>query len=365
MKLQVVAITSQAQTFTILDKKGHVRLPFISWQDSRAVRTCERLKQRSAMRDFGRHSSFGSLVPPLQLCQLRHLRETQPHWLASENTVVCLPTYFVYRWCGVAAIDENLAAMSGLYSLALRTWWPVALRLCGLQNRQLPEVHPIGSVVGSTVAGAADFGLPKGIPVILAGNDQTAGAYAARLDENQGLLLTLGTAQAAYLSTRTLPRSNPNLFRGPFPERGYYRMAADSCGGSVINWAKSVLAGCETDERFFAHAAQSPPGCRDLEFDLDVGHGLGGWKNIGLHHTSAEFARSVLECLTRRISRLVRQLGVRLERMPVFVAGGGSENPLWVRMLSDTFGVKLKVAEGRPCVGAARMAWRSLSNHRS
>ncbi|MCW5552496.1 MAG: sugar kinase, partial [Verrucomicrobiae bacterium] len=50
---------------------------------------------------------------------------------------------------------------------------------------------------------------------------------------------------------------------------------------------------------------------------------------------------------------------------PVFVAGGGSENPLWVRLLSDTLGVKLKVAEGRPCVGAARMAWRSLSNHRS
>ncbi|MCW5554341.1 MAG: hypothetical protein KIS67_19550, partial [Verrucomicrobiae bacterium] len=311
--LQAVAITSQAQTFTILDEKGHARLPFISWQDRRAARTCERLKRQSAMRDFGRHSSFGSLVPPLQLCQLRHLRETQPALLAADNVVVCLPTYLVHRWCGTGVIDENLAAMSGMYSLALRAWWPAALRLCGLLNSQLPDVCPIGAVAGRTDVGAASFGLPKDLPVILAGNDQTAGAYATQLDENHGLLVTLGTAQAAYICTDRMPPPHANLFRGPFPERGYYRMAADSCGGSVINWAKTVIAGCETDEQFFAHAAQSPPGCRGLEFDPDGGHGLGGWKNIGLHHTSADFARSVLECLTRRMSALVRQLGVRLE----------------------------------------------------
>lgn len=340
-------------------------MPFISWQDNRAARVCEKLKQRSELRDFGRHSSFGSLVPPLQLCQLRQLRETQPGSLAADNVVVCLPTYLVHRWCGSAVIDENLAAMSGLYSLALRAWWPAALRLCGLLSSQLPQVCPIGGVAGRTNVGAASFGLPRGIPVILAGNDQTAGACAAHLDENHGLLVTLGTAQAAYICTDRMPRPHANLFRGPFPGQKFYRMAADSCGGSVINWAKTVIAGCETDKDFFALAAKSSPGCRGLAFAPNVDDSKGDWNNLGFHHTPADFARSVLECLTRRMSGLVRQLGVRLERMPVFVAGGGSENPLWVRMLSDTLGVKLKIAEGRPCVGAARMAWRSLSDNRS
>lgn len=364
-RLQAVAITSQAQTFTVIDQQGRPQIPFISWQDNRAAGTCKGLKHQSAMRDFSRHSSFGSLVPALQLCQLRHLGETQPTLLATENVVVCLPAFFVRRWCGTAVVDENLAAMSGLYSLVLQAWWPAALRLCGLEFSQLPEVHPIGSIVGRTEAGAKDFGLPKGVPVILAGNDQTAGAFAARLDENQGLLLTLGTAQAAYICTEAMPRGNPNLFRGPFPKRRYYRMAADSCGGSVINWAKTVIAGCETDKNFFTLAAKSPPGCRGLTFESNVDHSNGSWNNLGFHHMPADFARSVLESLTRRMSELIQRLGVRLDRTEVLVAGGGSDNPLWVQLLSDTLGVKLKVAEGRPCVGAARMAWQSLSDNRS
>lgn len=365
VKLRAVAITSQAQTFTLVDQQGRPRMPLISWQDNRAARVCEKLKQRSELRDFGRHSSFGSLVPPLQLCQLRQLRETQPALLAADNVVVCLPTYFVHRWCGTGVIDENLAAMSGLYSLALLAWWPAALRLCGLLNSQLPDVCPIGAVAGRTDVGSASFGLPKGLPVILAGNDQTAGAYAAQLDENHGLLVTLGTAQAAYICTDRMPRPHANLFRGPFPGQRYYRMAADSCGGSVINWAKTVLAGCGTDKLFFSQAARSPVGSRGLLFEPDCDNSQGTWHSIGFHHTPADFARSVLESLTRRMSGLIQRLGVRLDRTEVFVAGGGSDNPLWVQLLSDTLGVKLKVAEGRPCVGAARMAWHTLSELRS
>src|SRR5437667_10099098 len=40
-KLRAVAVTSQAQTFTLIDKRGRPRMPFISWQDRRAVQTAE------------------------------------------------------------------------------------------------------------------------------------------------------------------------------------------------------------------------------------------------------------------------------------------------------------------------------------
>jgi len=363
MRLRAVAITSQAQTFTLIDKVGRPRMPFISWQDNRAASTCEKLQRHSAMRDFGRHCSFGSVVPPLQICQLRHLRETRPSSLAASNFVACLPTFFVRRWCGDAVIDENLAAMTGLYSLAQRAWWPDALRLCDLRQSQLPEVLPIGAIASRTNAGAVAFGLPEGIPVVLAGNDQTAGAYAARLDQNHGLLLTLGTAHAAYRCAETMPRSNSNLLRGTFPGGRYYRMAADGCGGNVINWAKTILAGGETDEKFFKLATEAALRCRGLTFESDFDSCGGSWKNIGYHHTPNDFARSVLECLARRMFGLIRQLGGRLEASRVFVAGGGSQSPVWVRLLSETLGVKVKVTEGRPCVGAARMAWEALSEN--
>jgi sugar (pentulose or hexulose) kinase len=364
-RLQAVAMTSQAQTFTLVDKAGRPRMPFISWQDTRAVCACEELRRSRAMRDFGRHCSFGSLVPPLLLCQLKHLRRTRPRFVGAVDIVVCLPTFFVQRWCGIAAIDENLAAMSGLYSLAMRAWWPDALRLCGLRSSQLPGLRPLGGIAGHTIAGAKEFGLPRGIPVILAGNDQTAGAYAARLDENHGLLATLGTALATCIYVETMPRPDPALIRGRFPGGGWYRMAAESCGGSVINWAKTILAGCETDEMFFKQAAQSPPGCRGLRFELSCDQSRGHWSNIGFHHSPSDFARSVLESLARRMSELIRQLAGRVERTPVLVAGGGSHHPLWVRILSETLAAKVKATDGRPLVGAARMAWKTLAGIRT
>jgi sugar (pentulose or hexulose) kinase len=360
-----VAITSQAQTFTIQAREGRPQTPFISWQDNRAALTCKRLKETKAMLDFGRHCSFGSLLPPLLLCQLKHLHDSRPGFLGTDNWVVCLPTFFVQQWCGISVLDENLAAMSGLYSLALGKWWPAALRVCALTESQLPAICRIGAVVGRTNAGGVEFGLPKGIPVILAGNDQTAGACAARLDENGGLLLTLGTAQVAYTSVRTLPPPDAALVRGPFPGRGYYRMAADSSGGSVINWARTLLAGCGTDERFFKVAARSPGGCRGLRFEPNCDQYRGTWSQIQPHHTAADFARSILEGLARRMKDLVARLGVRLDQKQIFVAGGGSNAALWVDILSQTLGAPLTVTEGRPCVGAARMAWRALGQVRN
>src|ERR1041385_7025683 len=51
--LHVIAPTSQAQTFTVISGRGQPSIPFISWQDSRAIQTCQRLRTAAAMHDFG------------------------------------------------------------------------------------------------------------------------------------------------------------------------------------------------------------------------------------------------------------------------------------------------------------------------
>jgi xylulokinase len=359
-QLCAVAVTSQAQTFTITDKSGRARMPFISWQDTRAIAACAELKQVAALRAFSRHCSFGSLVPVLQLCQLRHLQKTQPGFIRSTDSILHLPTYFVRQWTSAAVIDENLAAMCGLYSLASNDWRESALQVCGLRRSQLPAVYPICAAAARTDSCAKAFGLPANLPVVLAGNDQTAGAYAARLDENAGLLVTLGTAQAAYVGTNTLPRAHPSLFRGPFPNGGFYHMAADGCGGSMINWAKTVLARCETDAKFFALAATSPPGSNGVVFHPGGDAEGASWRHLALHHTTADLARAVLEGLTQRTVMLVRQIAPRLAGRNIFVAGGGNEKPLWVRLLSEQLGAKCHVTDANPCLGAARMALRTV-----
>lgn len=357
--LQAVAITSQAQTFTVLDKRGRARMRFVSWQDNRAGAACAALRKSPSLADFAKHCSFGEPLAALQICQIKHLQQTRPGFIQPDDSLLKLPTHFVWRLTGEPVIDNNLAAMSGLYSLALHDWWPAALKACGIRRKQLPRVIPVGSVAAHTTADARQFGLPEGIPVVLAGNDQTAGAYGAQLDRNNALLLTLGTAQVAYVCLRRMPAPHAALVRGPYPGGRAYGLAADGCGGNIINWAQSVLAGCENDEKFFAEAAKSERGCRGLVFKPSLDSGTGVWRNIGLHHTPSDFARSVIEALSQRMRMMVKHLCVDVRRHEVLVAGGSSQSELFVRIVSDTLPAPVRVTTATAFLGAARMAFEA------
>lgn len=346
--IQSVSITSQAQTFTVVDGQGQAKRPFVSWQDSRAMAAYESL--RRSLKSFSEHTSFGELLPVLQVCQIKH----SP--LRAGEMALSLPSYFIRQWTGEDVTDDNISAMSGLYSLKLGDWWPAALSACQLKREQLPRVAPIGSIAALTTAAAQRFGLPVGIPVFLAGNDQTSGAYGAGLEATNGLLITLGSAQVVYACVGKIPKPRAGLIRGPYPGGRGYLMAADSAGGNLTNWGKAVLAGCGSYEQFFAKAASAPAGANGLRFDISELGDTATWCNIGLHHTSADMARSILEALVARMSDMVTKLGVNLKGREVFVAGGGTRLPLWVALNSKALGVQLRPTLAQPLLGAARMA---------
>jgi len=358
--LRAVAITSQAQTFTVLDTHGRARMRFISWQDQRAGAACAALETMPSLSDFAAHSSFGAPLAALQICQIKHLQRTRPGFIRPADLMLKLPAYLVRRLTGEPVLDDNLAAMSGLYSLVLRDWWPAALEACRIRCEQLPRVIPVGGVAALTAAGARKLGLPEGIPVVLAGNDQTAGAYGAQLDRNNAMLLTLGTAHVGYVCLRRMPAPQAALVRGPYPGGRAYRLAVDGCGGNIINWAQTVLAGCDSDERFFVEAARSERGCHGLVFEPTLDSGTGVWRNIGLHHATGDFARSVIEALSRRMAAMVKTLGVNPRRHKVLAAGGGSQSALFVRTVSEALCSHVRVTTASPFMGAARMAVEAI-----
>ena len=350
-----LSVGSQAQTFTIVDPDGRPKMPFISWQDVRAQDASRDLQANPRLADFARHSSFDLFYAALQVCQVRQIQMDRPGFIRPDDRLLNLPTFLVERCTGKAVLDDNLAAMCGFYSLVQRGWWEEALAACGIGAKQLPRVVGIGSVAALTGSGARDFHLPAGIPVVLAGNDQTAGAYGARIAEQDATLLTMGTAQVVYTCRKTLPEPAPELIRGPYPGGLSYGMMACS-GGNIVNWAQSVIAGCGTDETFFAQAAKAESGCRGLAFDSHLPEGAGRWEHVGLHHGPPDFARSVVESLADRMVGLVRSLGVDPARARFLAAGGGSRAAVWIRILSEKLGAELNVTDASPLLGAARMA---------
>ncbi len=354
--LSAIAFASQAQTFTVRAPDGRAKLPFISWRDTRGE--CHNLAaQRLA--DFASHCSVADCLPGLTVAKLAFLRNqmSRPP-VAPDDLLLWLPTWFVMELTGKPAIDANLAAMSGLYSLTFGNWWPEALELCGLCPRNMPALAALGSVAGTTTSAADTYGLRAGIPVVLAGNDQTAGAFGAAIHETDATLVSLGTAQVVYASLAAMPAPVPGLMRGPYPGGRFYQLGADDFGAGTINWARSLLPGCASEQDFDAAAAAAPADCHGVCFVADGPAGSGRW--TGLDHaaaTVADQARAVLVTLTDRLGGLLALLNVDVRRQPVVLSGGGSESAPWRDCLRRQLKLDFTlVRAASPPLGAARMA---------
>lgn len=359
--IDAIAVTSQAQTFAVFDAAGQPKSPFLSWQDSRAEAAAAALSEALTPGPFAEHCSFKEVLAGLQLAMIRHVQTEQPGFIQRSDRLWQLSAYVQHLLTGRCAMDTNLAAMSGLFSIPGNTWWTDALEACGIYADQLPELVPVGTVAALTGPDASRFGLRAGVPVLSAGNDQTAGAYGARLHENNALLIGLGTAQVAYVCEAAPgpdagPGGGPADVRGPYPGGRSYRMMADACGGNTVNWAQTILAGADTIDAFFGLAAQAPAGSHGLLFDAGLPAGTGSWQAIGLHHVPADFARSVLESLATRMAHMVKALRLGTDTRNVLIAGGGSRQTLAVDIYAQALGTSLTLTTADPLTGAALMA---------
>ncbi len=351
--LASVALSSQAQTFAVFGPDGRARTPFLSWLDRRGEQGARPLREALDAREFARHTGMGFVSGGLQVSLVRYLRDARPELFVPENAFLQLPSFVVRELTGAPWIDENLAAMSGLYSLPGRDWWPAALDAASLTPAQLPRLAAMGAAPARTGAGAAAFGLPAGLPVVLAGNDQTACAYGAAIHEHGAILLTLGTAQVAYVcSDERLPTA-PGAMTGPYPGGRFYKLLC-SAGGSVLSDACAHIEGCETVADLLRLAADSPPGARGIRFAFDRTGATDPWRD--LRGAPADRARAVLEALVDELAGYVHALAEDWRARPLFVTGGGTRSELWPRLVGERLGTTLRPVDADPLLGAARLA---------
>ena len=353
--LKAVALSSQAQTFTVIGPDGRTRSPFISWLDTRGEGDT---RLRDALSGFENHCSMHDCVSMLMVSKIGFLQR-QGTFVGEDDRVMLLPTWFTHRFTGRTCVDANLAASTGLYSLANSDWWTAALATAGLALQNLPELIALGEMAGVTTSAAADFGLPADIPVVLAGNDQTAASYAVPMAADDTLLMTLGTAQVGYRVLNHMPIPVPGVIRGPYPGGKAYQMVADDYGGVTVNWARSILKGCASEADFDLAATQRRATYGELTFVLDGPAGRGHWAGVTPQTTDADKARAVLEGLVERLSDMIGRLGGPDAFSSISVAGGGSHSKPWVAALEQRLGKTLHpTASAIPVLGGARMALR-------
>jgi len=347
--IKAIGISSQAQTFTIADQKGLPQIPFISWLDQRAVEICEIMRHDKVFADFSEHSTLAELSAGMQIAILSDLKDKSPELFTEKMQIIPLPTYLIQLLTGNFVSDCNIAAMSGLYSLQHNDYWENALDYLRISQKNLPIVIDLGYRAGLTALNFAE--LPDSIPVYSCGNDQTAGAYGA--DLNQGdILVTLGTAQIAYCCCEKMPESAPGLFRGIYPNKLFYAMYAEN-GGAIISHLLETMPEFK-DFDTFANFAECGSQNADLTFSVDSTGSQFEWSENNAN--IADKALAVFVYLAKRIESMVKDLQkVCGENGTIYITGGGTKNRIWVELIDKALNKDLKIIETSPALGVAKM----------
>jgi xylulokinase len=355
-KIGGVSFSSQAQTFTLCDDDGRTFMPLLSWLDKRAMDESADLSQQLG-KGFHKHCTIPSPVPQLQLAKVLWARRHLPEAFAPGRHVTSLPGFLALRLAGINAMDRNLAALGGLYSLQNGGWWGEALKAAGVDPSFMPKLVETGQPLPARCIHPG-FPLTPGTPFVFAGNDQTCGAMGNECEPGEWLV-TLGTALVVYRRTGETPGPyHPSSLWGPWPRGGFYELATRDEGCAAIDWAREhLMPGAQPDD-FAAKAARGDATSAPFFFPSAI-HGRKAWSDRA---ALPEMARSVYEGVIFSLRELVfanMEAGKNLERLCAI--GGGSRPDFRLQIMADALDRPVRRGSGDALDGAARLILERLA----
>ncbi|WP_200210997.1 FGGY-family carbohydrate kinase [Micromonospora coerulea] len=374
-----LGVASMAETGTFVAADGAPVGELLHWRDRRAHRQadqlCEAVGREAFFATTGLHPSA-----KLPLARWIWLRQHEPDLLRSGYCWANTADLVVAALTGTLATGPTLAARTGAFDITAKAYSPGLLDLAGLRPDQMPPVA-VDRVAGHvTSSAAARTGLPAGTPVVVAGHDHLAAAWAAGVRAVGQVADSMGTAEAVItpVAAPPPPSAQPTgTSVGPFVDgRSYCLISGLSSSGGLVDWLLDRVAPVTEPDRHrwfsdLVDPSNGPPtgitvqpylqGRASPEPDP---HRTLSFHGIGPEHTLADIGRAVLEGLCMQVRWMLesqmRISGRRPDTVTVF--GGPTANPTWMWIKAQVSPVPIVVLPGQQsaALGAAQLAGQAI-----
>ena len=353
--IDAISITSQNITFTILDRNGGAKIPFISYLDKRAERQARIIAGifGSGLSSYCGLNSFG---PGSFTAKILWFKDQEGFNLDKDDIICTLPGYFTYRLTGRNLLCRNLASLHDGYSIMTSEWRSDIMKFIGVEGNQLPDIINTGSPI-KMLRSVENPVFKDEAEVFLAGNDQTANVVGNLVTEDN-IIINIGTSMVIY--------SLRGKKRGPFHEKtiwgqyindNYYEMFASDSGTYSLDWAVERIIGKVDYNRFDRlvneYAAIDKKSRESFFYPEKARTGI-AWTGNG---PEAERIISVFEGFCFYIKFILEnylQAGYRSKK--IYITGGGRMNSTLLRILAGVLEVPVYRSSGDTLLGAAIIA---------
>lgn len=372
-----VCLSAAMHSLMAVDGKGKPLSNLLIWSDARSQAEADKLKSMPAGPDIYRHT--GTPIHPMSpLCKLLWWRDHEKGSFRKASRFIAIKDYILFRYFGEFLIDYSLASATGLFDHTALKWYGPALDLIGLKAERLSDcVSPLETLKGMNKAFSRKTQLDPNIPFVIGASDGCLANLGTGVTSKGELAATIGTSGAVRLfNDRPIADSKHRLFNYLLLEKEFITGGAINNGGVLLDWFRShfmeTTKARESYDDFLKEAFEAEAGSRGLIFlpylqgersPMWDARARGAFLGIHAEHERKHFMRAVVEGICFSLYNVVSIMErPRTPITTVYVSGGFTRSPEWVRLLTDLFNIKTKVSgEGdASSIGAAFMGMRAM-----
>lgn len=359
-EIECVTIGATTHTVVLLDREGKVLRPAILWTDKRTIAEVEWLRKNHGDMIIAEtlHMPNVNWTLPYLLWVRRH----EPDVWEKIDKILMPKDYIRYRLTGILATDFMDAHGTMLFNVPKRVWSSRICEAAEIPMHILPEVFPATHVIGRVqTKAAARFGLRKGTPVLVGTTDQACEALGSGAIQAGSGIIKLATAGNIAVVTQKAYPSPPRVYAYyHLVDQQWYTLAGTSSCAVAYRWLRDTFFSEETGmdetragsiyQTMDRMAATIPAGSQGLLFHPSLQGSLGDpylradFLGVISSHRKGHFVRSVLEGVAFSLyDCLLREEALGVKASEFRMIGGGSQSPLWRRIICDVFGRPIRI----------------------
>jgi xylulokinase len=363
----IVSAQSTSGTVLLVDKYGDEILPPIMYYERAADEATKMntLKSANTLAKKGVTISPTSPVPKIIEARKKHpQRFTNLRWVLSPTTWLLYKLAYPKGevWKDICTDWTNGLKFGADPTREKPDWYEPFFQEVGVDLDHFPRLVPCGQELGEAESElAGDLGL-RGARLFQGMTEGNSAALGVGCSKEGDFGLSTGdTTVFKYVSNRLKVHQAIYYYKHPF--KGYFASAAPVTGGT-LKWFTEKVIGI-TLEKAFTLAEQSPPGSEFSYFpqgdrspfdDPKVGASfLGIWRD----RSTRDLARGrVVRSMVLGLAFLEYYYLNLFERLferkinEALITGEGTKSGWWNKLRASVYGVRVRVMEERPAIGA-------------
>lgn len=349
--IQAIGLSGQMLGLINIGEHGQPLRPALIWCDQRSYNELNELREKVDEEKLLQNTANTPLTG-YWLPKLLWLRKHENDILQKSKHYLLPKDYLRYRLTDEYITEVSDASGTLLFDVAHRTWSKNLINDFDFDFSCFPRVVESTEITGNVTQKASqETGLPKGIPVVGGGGDQSSGGIGLGVIEKGIMSCVLGTSGVVMAQTDEvkIDRKNRGLHSFCYSIPGkWFLMGCTLAAGGSYRWLRHSLLHLQKDlnyDQLNSLASEVEPGSEQLVFlPYLIGertphsdpNARGVYFGLSYQHDIRHLIRATIEGVAfsqRESVEILKDFGLEADRL--IVSGGAAQSQLWCQLSSS------------------------------